>query len=236
MALGDIGAAIRIDKSVDSVASAVSCIMDGSTVMIGGFGGSGVPEALIQGLVLLGARDLTLITNNAGSGEDGIAALFREGLVRRIICSYPRSTGSIWFERQFVAGAVELELVPQGTLSEQIRAGGAGIPAFYTPTSVGTALAEGKEVRDIGGREYVLEHALRADVALIRARAADRWGNLVYRNVARNYGPSMATAAETTVAEVEEIVELGSLDPESIVTPGIYVQRVFCDTPKESLE
>lgn len=215
-----------IDKRCDTVAAAVADIPSGATVMISGFGESGVPVALIDELALQGASDLTVIANNAGSYERGLAQLLRLGRVRRIICSYPRSTGSVWFERRYRAGEVELEVVAQGTLTERIRAGGAGIAAFYTATAVGTELATGREERLFGTRRCLLEHALTADFALIKARAADRWGNLVYHAAARNYGPTMAMAATVTIAEVDEIVPLGGLDPEAIVTPGIFVRRV----------
>jgi 3-oxoadipate CoA-transferase alpha subunit len=215
-----------IDKRCASVAEALAGIEDGATLMIGGFGDSGVPETLIAELLHQGATGLTVIANNAGSGERGVAALLRERRVRRIVCSYPRSQGSVWFERRYHEGEVELEVVAQGTLTERIRAGGAGIPAFYTATAAGTDLAAGREVRVLGGRECVLEHALIADFALIRAHAADRWGNLVFHATARNYAPTMAMAAAVTIAEVDEFVELGELNPEAIVTPGIFVQRV----------
>jgi 3-oxoadipate CoA-transferase, alpha subunit len=224
-----VGAATgTINKQVRSAADAVSDVPDGATIMISGFGESGVPTALIDALIEQGARGLTVIANNAGSGERGVAALLRAGRVRRVICSYPRSSGSVWFERRYTEGTVELELVPQGTLSERIRAAAAGLPAFYTPTGVGTELARGKETRRFGGRDYLLEHALPADVALIRARRGDRWGNLIYHSVARNYAPTMAAAAALTVAEVAEpVAQPGDLDPEQIITPGIYVDRVF---------
>lgn len=215
-----------IDKCFQVLGDALADVADGSTVMISGFGDSGVPDALIDGLLTQGAGDLTVIANNAGSGDHGLAALLREGRVRRIVCSYPRSYGSVWFERRYGAREVELDVVPQGTLTERIRAGGAGIGAFYTPTGVGTALGDGKELRTLDGREHLLEHALHADVALIKARTADRWGNLVYHTAARNYAPTMAMAASVTIAQVDEIVPLGALDPEAIVTPGIFVQRV----------
>jgi len=217
-----------VNKISRLASSVVADVPDGSTVMIGGFGESGIPNALIDALVDQGACDLTVIANNAGSGETGISALLRAGRVRRVVCSYPRSRGSVWFERRYSEGSVELEVMAQGTLSEAIRAGGAGIPAFYTPTGVGTMLTPGKEVRVFNGREHVLEHALVADVALIKARAADTWGNLVYHATARNYGPIMAMAAQTTIAEVDEVLSLGDLDPEHVVTPGVVVDRVFC--------
>lgn len=230
----------RVDQDVAEVSSSaqskvftrasdvVADVRDGSTVMIGGFGESGVPTALIDALLTQGASQLTVIANNTGSGDDGLAALIRASRVRRVVCSYPRSRGSVWFERRFNEGTIELEVMAQGTLSEAIRAGGAGIPAFYTPTGVGTALAPDKEVRVFDGREHLLEHALVADVALIKARAADPWGNLVYHTTARNYGPIMAMAATTTIAEVDEVVGRGQLNPEHVVTPGILVDRIFC--------
>lgn len=226
--------AAAIDKRVGSLAAALGEVGDGSVVMVGGFGDSGIPEELLAALLEQGARELTLIANNAGSGEGGVAALLRERRVRRIVCSFPRSSGSVWFERRYRAGEVELEVVPQGTLSERIRAGGAGIAAFYTPTAAGTALAAGKETRVLAGREHVLEHALRADLALIRARAADRWGNLVFHTAARNYAPTMAMAARRTVAQVDELVELGELDPEAVVTPGVYIDRVVRQPRREA--
>jgi len=215
-----------IDKQVLSIEAALSDIRDDAVVMVGGFGDSGVPDCLLRGLLETGARNLTIVSNNAGSADDGLASLFREGRVRRIVCSYPRSRGSRWFEYRFERGEVALEVVPQGTLSERIRAGGAGIAGFYTPTGVGTFLASGKEVRQIDGRDCILETPLNADFALIRGRAADRWGNTVFDGAARNYNPTMAMAAAVTIAEVDAVVPLGSLDPEAIVTPGIFVQRV----------
>lgn len=215
-----------IDKRVATMAEAVEGVRDGDTVLISGFGEVGVPGDLIDALIGQGSSGLTVVANNAGSGERGVAALLREGRVRKIICSYPRSAGSVWFERRYEEGAVELEIVPQGTLSERIRAAGAGIGAFFTPTGAGTELAEGKETRLIDGRLQVLEHALRASVALVRADRADRWGNLTYHATARNYGPTMAMAAGLTIVEVREVVALGSLDPEAVVTPGIYVDRI----------
>jgi 3-oxoadipate CoA-transferase alpha subunit len=194
--------------------------------MIGGFGAAGMPAALVDALIAEGAGDLTVVCNNAGNGETGLAALLKAGRVRKIICSFPRQSDSYVFDALYRAGKIALEVVPQGTLVERIRAAGAGIGAFFTQTGYGTMLAEGKESREIAGRQYVLEHPIHADVALIRARAADRWGNLVYRKTARNFGPVMATAASCTIAEVSEIVDLGHLDPESIVTPGIFVHRV----------
>ena len=215
-----------IDKAVASAADAVKDVPDGATVMIGGFGTAGQPTALIDALLAQGARDLTVINNNAGNGEVGLAALLKARRVKRIVCSFPRQADSQVFDSLYRAGEIELELVPQGNLAERIRAGGAGIPAFYTPTGHGTELAAGKETRIFDGRPHVLEHALRADFALIKAARGDRWGNLVYRMTARNFGSIMATAARVTVAQVDEIVPLGALDPEAIVTPGIFVQRL----------
>lgn len=215
-----------IDKTVATVADAVAGIPDGATVMIGGFGRAGQPVELIDALIACGAGDLTIVSNNAGNGDVGLAALLAAGRVRRILCSFPRQHDSWVFDRLYRAGEIELELVPQGNLAERIRAAGAGIGAFFSPTGVGTVLAEGKEERVIDGRRYVLEYPIHADVALISALKADRWGNLVYRATARNFGPVMATAATTTIAQVDEIVPLGALDPESVVTPGIFVDRV----------
>ena len=215
-----------IDKRVGSLAAAVEGIADGGTVLVGGFGAAGVPVELVHALLEQGARDLTIVTNNAGSGETDVAALIRERRVRKIICSYPRSAGSIWFEEFYRAGDIELELVPQGTLSERMRAAGAGLGGFFTPAGADSLLARGKEVRMIGGRRHVFEEPLAGDVALVKALRADRWGNLVYNKAARNFGPTMATAATLTVVQVREFVELGDLDPESVVTPGIFVDRV----------
>jgi 3-oxoadipate CoA-transferase alpha subunit len=215
-----------IDKRVATVADAVAGIEDGATVLVGGFGASGVPVELVHALLDRGTTDLTLVTNNAGSGETDVAALLRERRVRRIVCSYPRSAGSVWFEERWRAGEVELELVPQGTLSERMRAAAAGLGGFFTPTGADSQLAEGKEVRVIGGRRHVLEEPLPGDVALVKAARADRWGNLVYRTAARNFGPTMAAAASLSVVQVDEFVALGELDPEAIVTPGIFVDRV----------
>jgi 3-oxoadipate CoA-transferase alpha subunit len=217
---------VVLDKRVASLAEAVEGIRDGSTVLIGGFGSSGVPVELTHALLEQGARDMTVVTNNAGSGETDIAALLRERRVRRIICSYPRSKGSIWFEELYRMGEIELELVPQGTLSERMRAAAAGLGGFFTPTGADSLLAEGKEVRMIDGRRHVLEEPLRGDVALVKAERADRWGNLVYHSAARNFGPTMAAAADLTVVQVRQFVELGELDPECVVTPGIFVDRV----------
>jgi 3-oxoadipate CoA-transferase alpha subunit len=194
--------------------------------MIGGFGTAGLPDELVDALIAQGARGLTVVNNNAGNGDTGLAALIAAGRVRKIVCSFPRQSDSWHFDRAYRAGTLELELVPQGNLAERIRAAGAGIGGFFTPTGYGTALAEGKEVREIDGRMHVYETALHADVALIRAERGDRWGNLTYRMTARNFGPVMAMAARTTIATVHELVPLGGLDPEAIVTPGIFVQRV----------
>lgn len=215
-----------ISKLVDSLHAAVAGIPDGSTIMIGGFGGAGQPHQLIDALLEQGARELVVINNNAGNGDTGLAALMAAGRVRKIICSFPRQADSHVFDSLYRAGKIELELVPQGNLAERIRAAGAGIGGFYTATAVGTPLAEGKEARTINGRDYILEYPLHADYALIKAFKADRWGNLVYRKTARNFCPIMATAARTTIVQVESVVELGELDPEAIVTPGLFVQRV----------
>ena len=215
-----------IDKTVPSLEAAVAGVRDGATVMIGGFGGAGQPAELIDALIGQGARDLVIVNNNAGNGEIGLAALLKAGRVRKVICSFPRQSDSHVFDALYRAGKVELELVPQGNLAERIRAAAAGIGAFYTPTGYGTELARGKETRRIGERDYVLEHPIRADVALIKALRGDRWGNLVYRKAARNFNPIMATAATITVAQVAEIVALGALDPEQVVTPGIHVSRL----------
>ncbi|SDV46357.1 3-oxoacid CoA-transferase subunit A [Chitinasiproducens palmae] len=215
-----------IDKICPDIADAVAPLRDGATVMIGGFGLAGMPAELIDALIAHGARDLTIVNNNAGNGETGLAALLKARRVRKIICSFPRQTDSYVFDALYRAGDIELELVPQGNLAERIRAAGAGIGGFFTPTGYGTALAEGKETREIDGRQYVFETPLQADFALIKAHRADRWGNLVYRKTARNFGPIMATAATTTIVQVKEVVPLGELDPEAIVTPGIFVDRV----------
>lgn len=221
-----------INKIYESAAAALADIRDESTVMIGGFGNAGMPAELIDALIDQGARELTIVNNNAGNGETGLAALLKAGRVRKIVCSFPRQTDSHIFDGLYRAGKIELELVPQGNLAERIRAAGAGIGGFFTPTGFGTKLAEGKEVREIDGRSYVLESPLHADVALIKALKADRWGNLVYRKTARNFGPIMATAAKTAIVQVSEVVELGELDPEAVVTPGIFVQRVVQLTPR----
>jgi 3-oxoadipate CoA-transferase, alpha subunit len=215
-----------ISKIVPDLEAAMAGIQDGAVVLIGGFGGAGQPNALIQGLIAQGARELTIVCNNAGAGDTGIAALLAAGQVRKVVCSFPRQADSYVFDGLYRAGKLELELVPQGTLAERIRAGGAGIGGFFTRTAVGTQLAEGKEVRHIEGDDYIFEAPIKADVAIIKAHRADRWGNLVYNKTARNFGPVMATAAKLTIAQVMEIVELGELDPEAIVTPGVYVQRV----------
>jgi 3-oxoadipate CoA-transferase, alpha subunit len=215
-----------ISKIVASAAAAVADVRDGSTVMIGGFGSAGQPVELIDALLEQGAKDLTVVNNNAGNGTTGLAALLQAGRVRKIICSFPRQVDSQVFDGLYRSGKLELELVPQGTLAERIRAAGAGIAGFFTPTGFGTMLAEGKETRHINGRDYVLENALNADYALIKAHRGDRLGNLVYRKTARNFGPLMVGAASVAIAQVSDIVEVGQLDPESVVTPGIYVQRV----------
>ena len=215
-----------IDKTVPDAVTAVADLIDGATVMIGGFGRAGQPVELIDALIAQGAGDLTIVANNAGNGDTGLAALLAAKRVRKIICSFPRQHDSWVFDGLYRAGEIELEIVPQGNLAERIRAAGAGIGAFFSPTGVGTELAEGKESRTIGGREYVLEYPIHADVALISALRGDRWGNLVYRETARNFGPIMASAATVTVAQVDEIVPLGALDPENVVTPGIFVNRV----------
>ena len=215
-----------IDKFVATPEAALADLPDGATVMIGGFGNAGMPAVLIDALIAQGARELTIVNNNAGNGDTGLAALLKAKRVRKILCSFPRQVDSWHFDALYRSGEIELELVPQGTLAERIRAAGAGIGAFYTPTAYGTKLAEGKETRRIGDRDYVLEHPIHADYALIKAERADRWGNLVYRKSARNFGPIMAAAAKCTVVQVRETVELGTLDPEAIVTPGIFVKRI----------
>ena len=215
-----------IDKFVRSVAEAMAGIKDGSTVLVAGFAQIGEPRALIDGLIEQGAKDLTVVHNTAGRGREGVARLIGEGRVRKIVCSFARSRGSVLFEEVYARGDIELEMVPQGTLAERIRAGGAGIPAFFTPTGGGTLVARGKETRVIDGRECVLEQAIRGDVALVEAWRADRWGNLVYRDAGRNFNPIVAAAGELTIAQTQNIAELGELTPEMIVTPGIYVDRV----------
>jgi 3-oxoadipate CoA-transferase alpha subunit len=215
-----------IDKRAASAADAVSDVSDGATIMIGGFGEAGSPIELIHALIDQGASGLTVISNNAGSGEVGLAALIRTGRVAKVICSYPRTANSTVFPELYRSGRIQLELVPQGTLAERIRAGGAGIPAFYTPTAVGTPLAEGKERREFDGREYLLERALVADFALIKGRLADTHGNILYNKTARNFGPPMAMASRVAIVQVERICAPGELDPETIVTPGIFIHRV----------
>jgi 3-oxoadipate CoA-transferase alpha subunit len=215
-----------IDKTVASAVDAVAGIGDGATVMIGGFGTAGMPAELIDALIEQGARELTIVNTNAGNGETALAALLKARRVRKIICSFPRQVDSQVFDALYRAGDIELELVPQGNLAERIRAAGAGIGAFFTPTGYGTLLAKGKETREIDGRQYVLEYPIHADFALIKALRADRWGNLVYHKTARNFGPIMASAATCTIVQVAAIVPLGALDPEAIVTPGIFVRRV----------
>jgi 3-oxoadipate CoA-transferase alpha subunit len=216
-----------INKIVQSMAEAMAGIGDGAVVLLGGFGSIGQPNALIDGLIEHGAKDLTIVSNNAGVGRIGLARLLDLGRVRKIICSYPRSVDPTVFEELYRAGKIELEIVPQGTLAERMRAAGAGIPAFFTATAVGTKLAAGKEQREIAGRQYLLEEALAGDVALIEAWEADRWGNLTYRSSARNFNPVMAMAATLTIAQAQHIVDLGGLDPEKIATPSIYVNRVL---------
>lgn len=216
-----------IDKTIADLRSAVAGIHDGATVMIGGFGNAGMPKALIDALIEQGATDLTIVNNNAGNGDTGLAALLAAGRVKKIICSFPRQSDSHVFDALYRAGKIQLELTPQGNLAERIRAAGAGIGGFFSPTGYGTQLAEGKETRLIDGRHYVLESPIHADFALIKALKGDRWGNLVYRKAARNFGPIMASAARCTIAQVDEIVPLGALDPEVIITPGIFVQRVM---------
>jgi len=217
-----------INKIFPSVEAALEGIADGSTIMIGGFGGAGQPAELIDGLIAQGAKDLVIVNNNAGNADYGLAALLKTGRVRKIICSFPRQADSHVFDGLYRAGKIELELVPQGNLAERIRAAGAGIGAFFTPTGYGTPLAEGKEQREIDGKMYVLEMPIHADVALIKAERGDRWGNLTYRKTARNFGPIMAAAAKLSIASVHEVVPLGDLDPEAVVTQGLYVQRVVC--------
>ena len=220
-----------IDKFIASAAEALADVADGTTVMIGGFGNAGMPAELIDALIAQGAKNLTVVNNNAGNADAGLAALIGAKRVRKIICSFPRQTDSWHFDKAYRAGELELELVPQGTLAERIRAAGAGIGAFYTPTAFGTRLAESKESRRIGERDYVLEYPIHADYALIKADRADRWGNLTYRMTARNFGPIMAAAAKCTVVQVRETVQLGELDPESVVTPGIFVRRIVRIAP-----
>lgn len=215
-----------IDKRVASIEEALSGIRDGSVILVGGFGNAGSPIPLLEALIDQGATDLTIVSNNAGEGDFGLAALMEAGRIRKIICSYPRSSGSVIFEELYGQGKIELEVVPQGTLSERMRAAGAGIGGFYTPTSAGTLLAEGKETRELNGKLHVLELPLKGDVALIKGDLADRWGNLTYNKSARNFGPTMAMAAELTIVQVRQIVDLGEISPELVVTPGIFVNRV----------
>jgi 3-oxoadipate CoA-transferase alpha subunit len=215
-----------IDKFFASAEAALADVPNGATVMIGGFGNAGMPAALMDALIAQGARELTIVNNNAGNGDTGLAALLKAKRVKKILCSFPRQADSWHFDSLYRSGEIELELVPQGTLAERIRAAGAGVGAFYTPTAFGTKLAEGKETRRIGDRDYVLEYPIHADYALIKADRADRWGNLTYRKTGRNFAPIMASAAKCTVVQVRETVELGALDPETIVTPGIFVKRV----------
>jgi 3-oxoadipate CoA-transferase, alpha subunit len=220
-----------INKIAASIAEALSGVQDGATVLIGGFGTAGIPNELIDGLIEQGAKDLTVVNNNAGNADAGLAALLKTGRVRKIICSFPRQADSWVFDELYRAGKIELELVPQGNLAERLRAAGAGVGAFFTPTGFGTELARNadgspKETRHINGKDYVLEYPIHGDVALIKAETGDRWGNLLYRKAARNFGPVMATAAKFTVATVHNIVELGQIDPENIVTPGIFVSKI----------
>jgi 3-oxoadipate CoA-transferase alpha subunit len=215
-----------VNKIYPGLDAAVAGISDGATIMIGGFGNAGMPRELIDAVIAQGATDLTIVNNNAGNGDTGLAALLAAGRVKKIICSFPRQTDSHVFDGLYRSGKIELELTPQGNLAERIRAAGAGIGAFFTPTGYGTQLAEGKETRVINGRHYVLEYPIHADYALIKAEKADRWGNLVYRKAARNFGPIMAMAANCSIVQVSKVVDLGELDAEAIVTPGIFVQRV----------
>ncbi len=220
-----------INKIANSTAEALSGVRDGATVLIGGFGTAGIPNELIDGLIAQGARDLTVVNNNAGNGDTGLAALLKTGRVRKIICSFPRQADSFVFDELYRSGKIELELVPQGNLAERLRAAGAGVGAFFTPTGFGTDLAKNtdgsdKETRVINGKPYVLEYPIHGDIALIKAEAGDRWGNLIYRKAARNFGPVMATAAKSTIATVHQIVELGTLDAEAVITPGIHVSKI----------
>ena len=216
-----------INKIVQTMADAMAGIKDGSTVMVGGFGDVGQPLHLLDGLIEQGAKDLVVVSNNSGVGRVGLARLFSVGRVRKVICSFPRSSDPVVFEELYRAGKLELEIVPQGTMAERMRAAGAGIPAFFTPTAVGTKLAEGKESREFNGRTYILENALRGDLALVEAWQADRWGNLTYKDSGRNFNPVMAMAADLTIVQSQHMVELGDLNPEHIVTPGVYVDRVI---------
>ena len=220
-----------IDKTFASVEAALADVHDGASIMVGGFGTAGMPDELIEALIARGVGDLTIISNNAGNGETGLAALMREKRVRKVVCSFPRQADSHHFDALYRAGQIELELVPQGNLAARIHAAGSGLGAIFTPTGFGTVLAEGKEVRRIDGKDYVLELPIHADFALIKAQRGDRWGNLVYSRTARNFGPIMAMAARCTIAQVAEVVPLGALDPEAVVSPGIFVQRVVAVTP-----
>jgi len=215
-----------INKIVARVEQAVADIKDGSTILVGGFGTAGMPYELIDAVIAQGAKDLTIVCNNAGNGDTGLAALLKTKRVRKIICSFPRQSDSWVFDELYRAGEIELEVVPQGNLAERLRAAGAGVGAFFSPTGYGTLLAGDRETRNIDGRDYVLEFPIHGDVALIKALKGDRWGNLVYRKTARNFGPVMATAAKNTIVQVDEVVELGALDPEAVATPGIFVQRI----------
>jgi 3-oxoadipate CoA-transferase, alpha subunit len=224
-----------IDKQKQNLADAMAGIKDGAVVLIAGFGNSGIPVELIDALIEQGAKDLTVVSNNAGSGRTDVAKLLGTGRVRKLVCSYPRTSGSVVFEEMYSAGKLELELVPQGTLSERMRAAAAGIAGFYTPTAAGTKLAEGKETRNFEGRDYVLERPLKGDVALVKAELADRWGNLTYRLAARNFGPTMAAAAELTIVQARRIVPLGDISPDQVVTPGLFVDRVVhVPNPKQA--
>jgi 3-oxoadipate CoA-transferase, alpha subunit len=224
-----------IDKQKQNLADAMAGIKDGAVVLIAGFGNSGIPVELIDALIEQGAKDLTVVSNNAGSGRTDVAKLLGTGRVRKLVCSYPRTSGSVVFEEMYSAGKLELELVPQGTLSERMRAAAAGIAGFYTPTAAGTKLAEGKETRNFEGRDYVLERPLKGDVALVKAELADRWGNLTYRLAARNFGPTMAAAAELTIVQARRIVPLGEIAPDQVVTPGLFVDRVVqVPNPKQA--
>ena len=216
-----------INKIVQTMAEAMAGVRDGAVVLVGGFGSIGQPNALIEGLIEQGAKDLTVVANNSGVGYVGLAKLLDTGRVRKIVCSFPRTADPVVFERLWREGKIELECVPQGTMAERMRAAGAGIPAFYTATAVGTKLAAGKEEREIHGRKYILEEALHGDIALVEAWEADRWGNLTYNSSARNFNPVMATAAKLTIVQSQHVVELGALDPEKIATPGIFVDRVL---------
>jgi len=224
-----------INKVVESIQEAVGDLQDGASIMISGFGDAGSPHQLIEAIIDHGATDLTIISNNAGAGENGIAALIKADRVRKVVCSFPRQAGSHHFEARYRAGEIELELVPQGNLAARIQAAGSGLGAIFTPTGYGTQLAEGKETREIDGRNYVLEYPIHADLALVKALAGDRWGNLIYRKVARNFGPIMAMAAKKTIVQVSQVVELGALDPECIVTPGIFVDRLVHVAPRAAV-